>query len=58
MTVINILNNPQKLKVRFKLVAERARLAEERTAIRLRLTLAIIEDILKIKIVPRNYGDL
>ncbi len=49
MTVINILNNPHKLKTRFKLVAERARLAEERKAIRLRLTLAIIEEILREK---------
>jgi len=47
MTVINILNNPQKLAVRFKLVNERIRLAEERKAIRLRLTLAIVEDILR-----------
>lgn len=49
MTVLNILNNPQKLSVRFKLVQERIRLAEERKAIRLRLTLAIIQDILKWK---------
>lgn len=47
MTVLNILNHPEKLKARFKLVAERARLAEERKAIRLKLTLAIIEEILK-----------
>lgn len=47
MSVINILNNPQKLSARFKLVNERVRLAEERKAIRLRLTLAIIEEILK-----------
>jgi len=47
MTVVNILNNPQKLSARFKLVAERTRLAEERKAIRLQLTLAIIRDILK-----------
>lgn len=47
MTVLNIINNPQKLKVRFALVAERQRLAEERKAIRLKLTLAIIEDILR-----------
>jgi len=46
MSVINILNNPQKLRVRFMLVAERQRLADERKAIRLRLTLAIIEEIL------------
>ena len=49
MSVINILNDPEKLSARFKLVAERARLAEERKAIRLRLTLAIIEDILNEK---------
>lgn len=49
MTVINILNHPEKLKVRFKLVAERARLAEERKAIRIRLTLAIIEEVLREK---------
>ncbi len=47
MTVINILNNPQKLAIRFQLVAERARLAEERKAIRLKLTLAIIEEVLR-----------
>lgn len=46
MTVVNILNNPQKLAVRFKLVAERTRLTEESKAIRLKLTLAIIEEIL------------
>ena len=47
MSVINILNNPQKLSARFKLNAERIRLAEERKAIRLRLTLAIIEEVLR-----------
>jgi len=47
MTVINILNNPQRLAVRFKLVNERIRVAEERKAIRLRLTLAIVEEVLK-----------
>ncbi len=47
MTVINILNNPQRLSARFKLVAERTRLAEERKAIRLKLTLAIIEEVLR-----------
>lgn len=47
MTVVNILNNPQKLRARFALVKERQRLAEERKAIRLRLTLAIIEEVLR-----------
>ncbi len=47
MTVLNILNHPEKLKVRFALVKERQRLAEERKAIRLRLTLAIIEEVLR-----------
>lgn len=49
MSVIHILNNPQKLSARFKLVNERIRLAEERKAIRLRFTLALIEEILNEK---------
>jgi len=47
MSVIQIMSHPERLSVRFKLVAERARLAEECKAIRLRLTLAIIEEVLR-----------
>lgn len=49
MSVINILNHPEKLSARFKLVAERARLAEERKRIRFNLTVAIIEEIMNEK---------
>ena len=44
--MIQIMSHPERLSARFKLVAERARLAEERKAIRLKLTLAIIEEVL------------
>jgi len=43
---IHILNYPEMLSARFKLEQYKKQFAEERKAIRLRLTLAIIEEIL------------
>jgi hypothetical protein len=49
MTVLKLLNNPDSLKFQFKLNQYKFKYAEERKAIRLKLTLAIIEDILNDK---------
>lgn len=46
MTVLKLLNNPDSLKLQFKLNQYKFKYEEERRAIRLKLTMAIIEDIL------------